>query len=657
MQIIHKIEAFLYTLFNDVKEGDTDSLISHLTDYYTYGPYKPKVSISEGWVKIEIDTPAIFSQDAEYRKAVDLCEKRRYAEAKPILTALIKKNPSISEYHRFLGQIHSDEGNQEEAINCLIDALRWDSKNNYALLMLGNIFSKFKNDVPTAMKYYDQALIVKPDDVITINNIGVNLWQQNKFEEAKKYFWKVIQINPNYPNTHYALSLIAEIENDNHSSFYSAIQAIKLNKNKDELLKNSIAQAFEVADRILKMPEGMKIVQNYLHKLEFEGGKEIDLIEDSEIKTAAKFELAENYSREKHAVRYDPAYPAHEHLIMHELVHLDFILQARKENINQLFVSDPEHKKRFISSLDSTIKKLQKLGLSEDAISNYCSGLFSGMNLQVFNTPVDLFIEDFINSEYSELRPFQFISLYTMIKEGIKAVTDKKIVEMSPKEVVSKSKTYNIVNALQFRSLFGIDMVKDFQAAPAEIKMAQAFYDEYLQYKDDRSPAEEYELVQHWAEDLKLDKYFELMDENEYRNKRTNIDNLLESIERDPFDLETKDPFREREMEKFQKSQKEMGINMAVTMFMVDALEYFKHMPKERIQKIASEIAMQGTQGYRPDKKDYKLNTVSGKTFSGYHILAWYYVSWMLTAPEMVPQLQLPYDQEYKLALTMYKPD
>jgi hypothetical protein len=54
-----------------------------------------------------------------------------------------------------MGQILSDEGDQEEAINCLIDALRWDSKNGYALLMVGNIFAKFKNDVPTALKYYN----------------------------------------------------------------------------------------------------------------------------------------------------------------------------------------------------------------------------------------------------------------------------------------------------------------------------------------------------------------------------------------------------------------------------------------------------------------------------------------------------------------------
>ena len=89
-----------------------------------------------------------------------------------------------------MGQILSDEGDQEEAINFLIDALRWDSKNGWALLMMGNIFAKFKDDVPTAMKYYDQAQIANPKDNITINNIGANLMQQGKLEEAKNYFYE-----------------------------------------------------------------------------------------------------------------------------------------------------------------------------------------------------------------------------------------------------------------------------------------------------------------------------------------------------------------------------------------------------------------------------------------------------------------------------------
>ncbi|MDZ4793755.1 MAG: tetratricopeptide repeat protein [Bacteroidota bacterium] len=129
-----------------------------------------------------------------------------------------------------MGQILSDEGDQEEAINCLIDALRWDSKNGWALLMMGNIFSKYKEDLPTAMKYYDQALIANPNDNITMNNIGANLMNKGKNEEAKKYFWEAIKINDKYPNTHYALGLIAAEDNDLPSAFFSIIKSYPLSQ-------------------------------------------------------------------------------------------------------------------------------------------------------------------------------------------------------------------------------------------------------------------------------------------------------------------------------------------------------------------------------------------------------------------------------------------
>ena len=554
-----------------------------------------------------------------------------------------------------MGQILSDEGDQEEAINCLIDALRWDSKNGWALLMMGNIFAKFKDDVPTAMKYYDQALIANPKDNITINNIGANLMQQGKLEEAKKYFWEAIKINNNYPNTHHALGMIAEMEADLQSAFYSTIQAIKLNKSKDVLYQSSVRQAFEISKKIIETDTGKKIFREYRHNLEFEGDRKIDIIKDEDIPTAAKFEFAENYDRKTHIVKYKPSYPAVEHLIMHELVHLDFVIAARKGELNQLFISTQNQKAEFIKTLKPTIEKFNKLGVSEKSIADYCSNLFEGMNRQIFNTPIDLFIESFLYNEFSELRPFQFVSLYTMLQEGLKAVTDKKIVELSPKDIISKSKIYNLVNAFQFKELFGFDFIKDFNATTIELKHATDFYDEYLQYKDDKEPAEEYELVLHWAEDLKLSKNFELVNEQEYRTKRTDIDALLTSIEKDPYDLESKDPYKEREMDKFQKSQEQIGINMAVSMFMVDALQFFEAMLQDEIKKIAVEIAMQGTQGYRPDKEGYRINSIKGKTFTGYHILAYYYVSWSLAIPEMVSQLNLPYEAEYKMALTIYK--
>lgn len=400
-----------------------------------------------------------------------------------------------------MGQILSDEGEQEEAINCLIDSLRWDSKNGWALLMMGNIFAKFKDDIPTAMKYYDQALLANPTDNITINNIGANLMQQGKLEEAKKYFWEALKINNKYANTHFALGIIAEMEEDLQSAFYSSIQAIKLNKNKDVLYQNSVKQAFEIAKKIVITDTGKKIYREYRHKLEFEGERRIDIVQDEEIPTAAKFEFAENYDRETHVVKYKPSYPAVEHLIMHELVHLDFVIEARKNDLNQLFVSTQEHKANFIKKLEPTIKKFNQMGISDKSIADYCSSLFEGLNRQIYNAPIDLFIENFLFKEFSELRPYQFLSLYTMLQEGLQAVTDKKIVDLSPKDIISKSKVYNMVNAMQFRELFGLDFIKDFKATPNELKLATDFYDEYLEYKEDKEPAEEYELVLHWAED------------------------------------------------------------------------------------------------------------------------------------------------------------
>lgn len=46
MQIIHKIDDFLYTLFPELMGGGGNKLIVNtLENYYTYGPYKPKVTV------------------------------------------------------------------------------------------------------------------------------------------------------------------------------------------------------------------------------------------------------------------------------------------------------------------------------------------------------------------------------------------------------------------------------------------------------------------------------------------------------------------------------------------------------------------------------------------------------------------------------------
>jgi hypothetical protein len=121
-------------------------------------------------------------------------------------------------------------------------------------------------------------------------------------------------------------------------------------------------------------------------------------------------------------------------------------------------------------------------------------------------------------------------------------------------------------------------------------------------------------------------------------------------LEKDPYNLETVDRSNERQIKKFIEKNSSEVINMAVTMYMVNALQYFKDKSKPEIKETAFEFATLGMAGIDPKKKNYSVPSIKESSFSGYKTLAYYYVSWALASPELVESLQMPFDKEYDLA-------
>ena len=115
-------------------------------------------------------------------------------------------------------------------------------------------------------------------------------------------------------------------------------------------------------------------------------------------------------------------------------------------------------------------------------------------------------------------------------------------------------------------------------------------------------------------------------------------------------------PEEKRKEENFQASHKD-GENPAQTMMMalhmVAALEYMEGRPMPEVKKIAYDAAMLGVGGIAPEKTGYFLPSVPGREFGGYELLAWYYVSWAISMPEMVDKLNLPFSSAYASALSM----
>jgi len=342
-------------------------------------------------------------------------------------------------------------------MNFLIDALRWNPKNTSALIMMGNTLFKHNQDIDNALLYYNSVLEVNPEDYVALNNIGSNLMQSGNFKKAEGFFQKALKIDPDYSNTHLGLAFVFNNQKDYQKVFEHSLKAISTCNKIDQVYKASFDLAVQSAKEIITVKSELQTVKGYAAKLEIEGDKQIKFEEDNNISTLAKIEFAENHDRTYHLVKYKSNQLAYEHLILHELIHLDFVIQARKAKKNELFIAKDEHRTKFYSNLIPWKKKMQKQGHSQSSVNNIEKSLFDGLNLQVYNTPIDLFIEDFIFDNFISLRPFQFLSLLQMLKEGIKATTDKRISKVMPNWIVSKSKIYHTLNILHFKTLFGVN--------------------------------------------------------------------------------------------------------------------------------------------------------------------------------------------------------
>jgi hypothetical protein len=654
MHIIHPINVFLFELFPKAKKAgnNIDILKQELEEYYTVGPFKPTITIIHGIIDITIEGELIEKHNNRYWKVVELCDDRRYKEAKEQISQLIKEAPHISEYHRLLGQILTEQGCQDDAINSLIDALRWDPKNEWALIMMGNILARYQHDIDAAMKYYECAMQHKPDDYVAMTLIAINLIQNENLDAARQYLDKAFAVNPGYPNIYYAFALLAEAEHSFKEAFEMSVVALFKNPAKNLLYQQSLQMAMNAANEIIDGEVASDIVNAFASTLEEVCGKKIIIEEDAELKRAAIIEFAENHDRTYHLVKYNPEFPTVYHLIMHELTHLLFAAQARRAGKNKLFVSDDDNKKRFLLSLEKDAGKLSKKGDDYAVIKQYPTSLFEGLNGQMYNTPIDLFIEDYLFQNYPDLMPYQFLSLLGLIQERIHSTTDDQILTIAPPTILSKSKTLNLVNALYLLKRYGVNLIEEHKPTTFEREQADKFYREYEECRANHTPGDEYELLLSWAKQLYLQNYFSLVEESDSRKHSDLIERLCAEAKVDLPASVTVQP-ADKKMLSFSEAHQGKDINMAVTRFMVEALQYFKNLNDSRINDIAIQMALMCRDEITPDAEGYTVPLITGKTFTGYQVLAYYYVSWAKAFPEYLEQLRLPFDKEYDFAQEM----
>lgn len=126
-------------------------------------------------------------------------------ESLKTLDRILKIDPQNAEAFYMLGQNFLDLGDIKRAKSSFQSAVENDPDLIDGWIQLGYLFEKDGN--PIAEKYYNNAVLIDPDNVLALESQGNYLGGQARFKEAIKSFQKILEVDTKNPNAFYNLGL------------------------------------------------------------------------------------------------------------------------------------------------------------------------------------------------------------------------------------------------------------------------------------------------------------------------------------------------------------------------------------------------------------------------------------------------------------------
>jgi len=144
--------------------------------------------------------------DAQLRRAVELHQARRLAEAETAYRELLAWRPDLAEVHVNCALAQLGLGKYREAESSLRLALAVDPKLAKAHSRLGDALS-FQGRYQDAVNSYEQALALKPEMPEVLNNLGNARKLLDEVEIAAACYRRAIALKPNFAQAHNNLGL------------------------------------------------------------------------------------------------------------------------------------------------------------------------------------------------------------------------------------------------------------------------------------------------------------------------------------------------------------------------------------------------------------------------------------------------------------------
>ena len=132
------------------------------------------------------------------------------------------------------GDKNFKNNNFDTAVKYYQDALQLVPNDEITLLKIGNIY-KMKEENTKAINYYQKAIIVNPDYTDGWFNLGLAYANENNFIESQKSFERVISLDHDYNlgYAYYALGRALELQGKTNEAIKNYKLFTKYNNDKD----------------------------------------------------------------------------------------------------------------------------------------------------------------------------------------------------------------------------------------------------------------------------------------------------------------------------------------------------------------------------------------------------------------------------------------
>lgn len=172
---------------------------------YKNGQFDEAVTLFKGYTAGKPENPW-----GHFMLGLSAWKVRDLDQAEAEFLRAIELDPKHVKSRYNLVRVYLDKGEAEKAVDHIDAAIKLDSSTSEGYRLLGRIKDDLKA-LPEAEEAYRQALKINGGDVWAMNNLGLNLVKQGKFERAIVVFARVTELKPDNPTFQNNLGMALEL--------------------------------------------------------------------------------------------------------------------------------------------------------------------------------------------------------------------------------------------------------------------------------------------------------------------------------------------------------------------------------------------------------------------------------------------------------------